>query len=397
MSNKSLKKILFIALRVFLSLAVFGLDIFLLIRFEYIGNLHAVDNPLGMVPLVLLIVFTASSLLLFWIPIKKEKIYFPIVMASWMIVSSALFPNSLRNNWFFGKEIKSVGSDGDISVYEPFKENTKAVKLDEPSTLTLDSDMPVMDGALALYPVYSAVAQATYNKANYTDEVRFTNTIRGFYSLVSGDVDIFFSAYPSEKQMEHAKKEGKELVFTPIGKEAFCFIVPKSNPVENLSTQQIRNIYSGKTSMWNTLGWKEGGKMIKFQRPEGSGSQSTLQKIMKGLPIEAPQPAPNMDIIGTNSLMKQMTVEYKGVQPALGYSYKFFATTMNPNPDTKFLSINGIAPTSENIINDNYPYVAKFYAITVGEPTGNTKKVIDWIKSPQGQSVISKTGYSPFQ
>lgn len=397
MSKKSFSKLLFISLRIFLSLAVLGLDVFLLIRFEYIDNLNAVDNLLGMVPLTLIVVFTASSFILFWVPIKKEKLYFPITMAAWMIISSALFPNSLRNNWFFGKEIKSIGSDGDISVYEPFKEGTKAVKLDESSTLTIDSDMPVMDGALALYPVYSAVAQATYNQANYTDEVRFTNTIRGFNSLISGDVDIFFSAYPSDKQMEQAKKEGKELVLTPIGKEAFCFIVPKSNPIDNLTTQQIRNIYSGKTSMWNTLGWKEGGKMIKFQRPEGSGSQSTLQKIMKGLPIEAPQPAPNMDIIGTNSLMKQISVEYKGVQPALGYSYKFFATTMNPNPDAKFLSINGIAPTSENITNDAYPYVAKFFAITVGEPTGNTKKVIDWIRSPQGQSIVSKTGYSSFQ
>lgn len=318
-------------------------------------------------------------------------------MAGWMIISAALFPNSLSNNWFFGTEVKSVGSDGDISIYEPFKAGTKAVKLDEPSTLTIDSDMPIMDGALALYPVYSAVAQATYNETNYNGEVQFRNTIRGFNALVSGDVDIFFSAYPSETQLEHARSEGKELVFTPIGKEAFVFIVPNSNPVENLTTQQIRNIYSGKTSNWRTLGWNEGGQMLKFQRPEGSGSQSTLQKIMKGLPIEAPQPAPNMDIIGTNSLMKQMTVEYNGVQPALGYSYKFFATTMNPNPDTKFLSINGIAPTNENITNNSYPYVAKFFAITVGQPTGNTKKVIDWILSPQGQSIITKTGYSPFQ
>lgn len=391
------KNVLLIILRILLNLLVLGLDAFLLIRFEYLGNLTAVDNILGMIPLTLMFIFTVASSILIWIPIKKEKIYFPILMASWMVICAALFPNSLSNNWFFGKEIKSVGSDGDISAYEPFKPDTKAVKLDESSTLTIESDMPVMDGALALYPVYSAVAQATYSQANYIDEVRFTNTIRGFNSLVSGDVDIFFSAYPSDNQMEYAKKEGKELVFTPIGKEAFCFIVPKSNPIDNLTTQQIRNIYSGKTSMWNTLGWKEGGRMIKFQRPEGSGSQSTLQKIMKGLPIEAPQPAPNMDIIGTNSLMKQMTVEYNGVQPALGYSYKFFATTMNPNPDTKFLSINGIAPTSENITNDSYPYVAKFFAITVGEPKGNTKKVIDWIRSPQGQYIINKTGYASFQ
>ena len=394
MDNSRRLSLLFIALKIVFSAAVIALDVFVLIRYEYWNNLLAVDNFLGTIPLSLILIFSVAAFFIIWWKTKKEKIYLPIIAAGWMVVCVVLFPNALANNWFFGQEVVSMGSDGDITPYRPFEPGTKAVTLDEPSSLTLTENLPIMDGALALYPVYSAVAQTVYDVSAYTDEVRFTNTIRGFNALVDGDVDIFFSAYPSASQLDSAKQKGVELNFTPIGKEAFVFLVPKSNPIDGLTTQQIRNIYSGKTSNWRTLGWNEGGQMLKFQRPEGSGSQSYLQAIMKDLPIEAPQPAPNLDIIGTNSLMKQMTVEYNGVQPALGYTYRFFALTMNPNPDTKFLSINGIAPTPSTIADSTYPYVAKFYAITRANPEGNVKKVLDWLQGEQGQTLIEKSGYS---
>ncbi len=311
-----------------------------------------------------------------------------------MIASVALFPNSLKKKWVFTKEIVTVGSDGDVEPYAPFVEGTKAVKLDETPSVKIDNDMPILDGALALYPVYSAVAQNIYNKDNYVDEVKFTNTIRGFNGLIDGSVDIFFGAKPSRNQYKYAKDHGKEIYLTPIGLEAFVFLVPKSNPIDNITTQQVKNIYSGKTDYWQTLGWNKGGRILKFQRPEGSGSQTMLQYVMGNLPIEAPQPAPNMDIIGSNSLMKQLSVEFGGVQPALGYSFKFFSTIMNPNPDVKLLSLNDIEPSAENISSGKYQYSNNFYAITVGEPQGNNKKVIDWITSEEGQNLIEKTGYS---
>lgn len=393
MNNKT-KIVIANILRTILTVIIIALDIFLLVRFDYLNNLMAVDNILGSLPLSLILLFSVAGCLLIWVKFKKERMPFSIVMAGWMIVSVALFPNSLTKNWFRGEEVKSVGSDGEVEPYAPFKTDTKAAKLDSPASIKIMDDMPIMDGALALYPVYSAVAQSIYDESHYTDEVRFTNTIRGFNGLVDGTVDIFFSAKPSASQYEYAKSKGKEIYLTPIGLEAFVFMVPKSNPINDITIQQIKNIYSGKTDFWQTLGWKEGGKIIKFQRPEGSGSQTLLQYVMGDLPIEKPQPAPNMDIIGTNSLMKQMTVEYRGVQPALGYSFKFFASVMNPNPDVKFLSLNGVAPTSENISNGTYKYATPFYAMTVGEPKGNSKKVIDWIVSSEGQSLIEKSGYS---
>ena len=221
-----------------------------------------------------------------------------------------------------------------------------------------------------------------------------TNTLRAYDGLIAGERDIIFVAGPSANQRAAARAAGVNPVFTPIGKEAFVFVVAGSNPIENLTYQQLKNIYSGKTAYWRTLGWKEGGKIVAFQRPDGSGSQTGLQNIMKDLPLIAPQPLPSPSLAGTNSLMTQMSVEWKGVQPALGYSYKYYATVMYSNPDTKLLSVDGVAPTAENISNGSYPFVANFYAVTNGEPTGNTKILIDWILSEEGQKLIERTGYA---
>jgi phosphate transport system substrate-binding protein len=68
---------------------------------------------------------------------------------------------------------------------------------------------------------------------------------------------------------------------------------------------------------------------------------------------------------------------------------------MYANPDAKLLSVDGFAPSRENIRNGNYPFVADFYAVTNGEPEGNVKSLIDWILSPQGQKIIEDTGYTP--
>ena len=116
---------------------------------------------------------------------------------------------------------------------------------------------------------------------------------------------------------------------------------------------------------------------------------------MKDVPLIAPQPLPDRSLVGANSLMQQRTVTWNGVQPALGYSYKFYATVMYSNPSAKLLSIDGVAPTQQNISDGSYPFVVDFYAVTNGQPTGNVKKLIDWILSPQGQELIAKTGYAP--
>lgn len=84
-----------------------------------------------------------------------------------------------------------------------------------------------------------------------------------------------------------------------------------------------------------------------------------------------------------------------GVQPAIGYSYRYYAVTMYPNPDAKLLKIDGVYPSIETISDGSYPFASNFYAVTNGQPEGNVKTLIDWILSSEGQYLIRQTGYTP--
>ena len=126
-----------------------------------------------------------------------------------------------------------------------------------------ESDMPVMDGAEACYPLYAAVAKALYKdidiiESNNVDQfsktngkyVSFTNTIYAFRRLIRFDkgyerTDMVFGARPSAAQLEEAKEEGIDLNITVIGKEAFVFFVEEDNPVDNLTSEQVKQIYHG--------------------------------------------------------------------------------------------------------------------------------------------------------
>lgn len=96
-------------------------------------------------------------------------------------------------------------------------------------------------------------------------------------------------------------------------------------------------------------------------------------------------------------MMQQVSVEWKGVQPAIGYSYRYYANTMYPNADTKLLAIDGVYPCKETIRDGSYPFSADFYAVTNGQPTGSVKALLDWILSEEGQYLIEQVGYVPIR
>ena len=300
----------------------------------------------------------------------------------------------------YGFEHGGGYSSVDIYRYDATNPQNILAKLDKPSEFTIDNEdeMPVLDGAEAAYPVYSAFANACYKRAGsgydekHGDEiVPFTNTIYAFERLIKGEVDIFFGAQPSADQEKMAERYGKTLALTPIGKEAFIFFVNEKNKVDDLSVQDIKDIYSGKTKSWKSFSGS-GAKIIAFQRPENSGSQTILQKIMGDTPLMPPLKEERISGMGGVS---EGVADYRNSAGAIGYSFRFFTTGMADNADKiKLLKINGIEPSEENIKNGAYPFVVSLYAVTLEDnPNPNVKPFLDWMQGPQGQEIIEKTGY----
>lgn len=393
-----MKKGIPFVIRLVVTVMLVGICAYFINSLEYLTQITAVDNLIGAAPLLLLLSIAGILVALIW-KHHKDAITSTMVLSVLGMIFGLLFIPSITGNWFPLAKVSEFGSASpDMTVYTPFTENTQVAKLPNSSSVKIQGTLPSLDGATALYPVYAAFVNAVYDTEGFSEDVLVcTNTPNAYKAIIAGDRDIIFVAGASEKQKQAAEDAGVKLVFTPIGKEAFVFLAGKDNPIDGLTFQQLKNIYSGKTSKWKTLGWDEGGNIIAFQRPEGSGSQTGLQNIMGSLPIQKPQPLPDKSLVGTGSMMRQVSVEWNGVQPAIGYSYRYYAMTMYPNPDSKLLAIDGIYPSNETITNGSYPFTDNFYAVTNGQPLGNTKKLIDWILSNEGQYLIEQTGYSPIR
>jgi len=288
-------------------------------------------------------------------------------------------------------------SSTDLTPYEVINPDNQLPQLEVPSTFRISNpkDMPILDGAEAAFPVYSAFANVVYENIENTgnnvwETVTFTNTIYAYERLLNGEVDIYFGAEPSKEQLEMAEKAGKELVLTPIGKEAFVFFVNPTNKVDNLTVAEIQGIYSGEIKKWSELGG-ENEKILAFQRPKNSGSQTLLEKIMGEAPIMTPlkEDVPE----GMGGIIEQVA-DYRNYDNSIGFSFRFFATGMKANPDIKLLAINGIEPSPENISSEKYPFTASLYAITLKDHRKQTiPPFLEWMQGPQGQELVEKIGY----
>jgi len=297
--------------------------------------------------------------------------------------------------------VPTVGDRGLLlNEYAPNAPGTKAVFLEEESTLRLPGEaLPRLDGATALYPLYSAFVQAAYPEGEYAPNglVSCTGTETAYERLIGGYTDIIFAGGPSQAQFDAAEAAGKELHLTPIGREAFVFFVNSRNPVTGLTVEEIRGIYAGEITDWRQVGGRR-EKILPFQRRENSGSQTAMEKLMAGKPLLEPE---RETVIDAMSGIIESVADYRNFRNAIGYSFRFYASEMVQNDQIRLLALDGAAPTPETIRDGSYPLGDCFYAVTasrIGEPgpeeaEGPAGDFIAWILSEQGQRLVERTGY----
>ena len=345
-------------------------------------GIHQVFAYIGM------LVIPSLFLPLIWLKKRKKSLII------WLVPAVIYFV-SLGVHYGLEKYDQSItiNTAPNINVHEylPFREDSKIVKIDS-ETLKLTDDLPVIDGAAAFFPVYSAFVNAVYPETTelYDGVFEYNNTPGGYQLLAEKGIDLFLGVYPSEEQKAYAEECDTTFVYTPVGTEAFVFFVHKDNPIDNLTTEQIKGIYSGEITNWKQVGGKN-EEIAAFQRNEGSGSQSMLQRFMGDTPImEAPTEMVNTMMSG---IIEQVS-SYRSKSNSIGFSFRYYVEGIIQNPDIKVLSVDGVAPTAENIRNGSYPIVTPMYAVTYEENTNeNVDLLLQWILSEDGQYIIEETGY----
>ena len=286
--------------------------------------------------------------------------------------------------------------------YQPFSRDNQLVTLDEPADFQLETPWALrLDGVTALYPVYAAFAQAVFPESDdyvpFHSTVECNGTIDAYQRLINGEVDMIFAAAPSQAQLEAAEHAGMELHMTPIGSEAFVFFVNSKNPVTGLTVEQVRGIYTGAITNWSQVGGRR-QSIRPFQRAENSGSQSALQRLMGDLPLIEPEEEDR--VAGMCGIIREVA-SYRNYRNAIGFSFRYYATEMVRNGDIRLLALDGVEPTKETIRDSTYPISSYFYAVTaapIGKPAPEERNetmaaFLNWILSPQGQTLVEETGY----
>ena len=116
---------------------------------------------------------------------------------------------------------------------------------------------PKMGGSLAALPLGEALTANALGieRDEASSMLVFEgSTTDNYEALVDGTFDIILAYEPSGEALAYAEEKGVKLEFETIGLDALVFITGKENPVENLTTQEIKDIYTGKTTRWSEVG-----------------------------------------------------------------------------------------------------------------------------------------------
>ena len=259
----------------------------------------------------------------------------------------------------------------------------------------LRENFPRIDGSTSLIPLEAGVRAAIFGKSfdEAQKDVVHSTTWGSFKNLLGGDADIIFSTPISAEQQKMADEAGVKLEQVPVVKEAFVFAVNAKNPVDALSQQQIKDIYSGKITNWKQVGGSD-EPIIAYQRNTDSGSQNYMIDFMGETPL---MEAPTELRPGSMSGLMDVIAPNDGSLGSIGYSVYAYAADMYGTGDNiKFIKVDGAAPTKETIISGEYPLSSYNYAIfRADEPEeGAVRRLAEWMTSYDGQLAAAKAGYA---
>lgn len=261
-----------------------------------------------------------------------------------------------------------------------------------------EAEFPKVDGATAMLPMIGEITKSVlgYNDEQaqkFLEENTQGKTAKVYQGLIDGKTNVIFASEPSDDILQKAKNAGVEFEMTGIGLDGFVFLLNEQNPVKSLTLDQIRGIYTGKITNWKEVGGDD-AKIIAYQREKNSGSQNLMEKMVMQGEKMTDAANTNLEIASMAGLIDGVS-SYENSKYAIGYSIYLYAKEQYVKGNVKFLAINGVEATDENITNKSYPLTKIVYAITKkSEPQNSSaRKLIKWLLTDAGQKAVEAGGY----
>lgn len=234
----------------------------------------------------------------------------------------------------------------------------------------------IVAGSTSVQP-YAEVLAEEYMVLNHGSEIDIQGggSSAGITAAQSRSADIGMSS-------RALKDEEKSLWYVEIARDGLVLIVNPKNPIQNLTLDQVRDIYTATITDWSQLGGPK-SKINIITREEGSGTRSAFAELV----MDKTEITPKAIVQDSNGAVRQLVADDPN---AIG-----FISLGLVNDKVKALHLGGIAATRENIMNGSYSLSRPFLFVTNGEPTGLAKEFIDFTLSSEGQKLLSNEGLIP--
>lgn len=243
----------------------------------------------------------------------------------------------------------------------------------------------VVDGSTTVGPIAKAFAEYLMSQVQGLNiTVGESGSGNGAKSLINGTCDIAdMSRFMKDKEFSMAIEKGIYPVAHVVAMDGIAVVVHPSNPIANLTLEQLRDIYSGKIGNWKDLKGPD-VPIVRISRDTNSGTYETFEHIvMNGEKIAA-----DTEYVGSNGQARQRIMSTPG---AIGYVGLGFSEGV------KTMTINGIEPSRETVARGVYPVARPLYMFTNGYPKLGSPlyNFVTLHLSPKGQEIIESIGYVP--
>ena len=241
-----------------------------------------------------------------------------------------------------------------------------------------------LKGSFTMYELTQELAaefMATYPGISVYVEGGGTGT--GFKGLEDGTVDIAMASrlIRSDEASLLADKYGNLGISYLIAKDALSIYVNNENPINDLSLDQLKSIFTGEFKNWKEVGGLDAEIVIAL-RPPTSGTHVYFNDFV----LENAGFSEDAVSIPSNTALFEFIQKNKN---AIGFAGLYSPATI------KKCLISGVAANEKNVINDTYPLIRYLYFYTINKPFGVRKKFIDWVLSHEGQQIVKKIGFIP--
>lgn len=226
-------------------------------------------------------------------------------------------------------------------------------------------------------------------KPGVTIQVTGGGSGTGIAALINGTTDIAEASRSMKAKELQAlkKKRGVDALELPVAVDGLAVYLNEKNPVNELSLDQLRGIYTGAIKNWQQVGGRE-ERIILYSRENNSGTYVYFKEhvLKKADYFPTVQTLP-----GTAAVINAVAQDPRGI----GYGGIAYAGGVKAIKVKKDAGTPGVEPTMENVLSARYPLSRYLYWYFAGQPKGAVRAFAQWAVSADGQAVVKNVGYYP--